>query len=77
MNLVWVDAPDPLFCGFKRIVGDALCCLNGFFDPPYQRRSFKTDDQRKAANISFLKEFKAKQHPFYKGKYPHRKPRAN
>ncbi|XP_031630070.1 uncharacterized protein LOC116345122 [Contarinia nasturtii] len=46
LHQVWVDAPDPTYCGNT----GGRCCLNAFIPSQYEWRIFATGDKKKIAN---------------------------
>lgn len=73
MNLVWVDAPDPSFCGYQTSGGNARCCLNGVIDRRIRGRQFRNGDEKKAENERLWNESVNRRLPYYKGEYYHEK----
>lgn len=62
---VWVDAPDPSFCGYQTFVG-GRCCLNARFGPQYDFLTFASGEKKKIANEKLWAEAKQYRLPYYK-----------
>lgn len=64
--LVWVDAPDPSFCGYQQFGNVGRCCLNARFGPQYEFLTFASGEKKKIANEKLWAESRDRRLPYYK-----------